>query len=382
MTEQEYLKLAKKYLAGEASPEEYELLRRHNENFQLSEDDWTPEMGEKELIYQQLTESVFDGVEAGLQRRKLWTSYGRIAAVLLVFLAVGIVFWMRKGAASAEIAKAPAKGEKIKPAGNVAYLTLSDGSKVSLGEGEAKLGIEHGIQLKKGADGLLLYDLSHANPEIRDSEPVYNTLTTPKGAHYRLILADGTKVWLNASSSITFPVTFSGDTRDVELSGEAYFEVVENKHKPFTVKTKRTEVKVLGTHFNVSAYADDPITRTTLLEGSVQLKHGTQAALLLPGQKGEVAEGNPALRVAKADLQEAVGWKNGLFIFRDENIVEVMKKVARWYDVQVEFEGNVKTKAFGGTVSRFKDITEILDLMQLAGGIHYKIEGRRVVIMD
>jgi transmembrane sensor len=167
----------------------------------------------------------------------------------------------------------------------------------------------------------------------------------------------------------------------VELTGEGYFEVAKNPSKPFQVHAGGTVVQVLGTHFNINSYQDNKAVVATLLEGSIRMQKGETTTLLTPGQQGSVANGADAIKVEKADLKEVMGWKNGFFVFHDEDIATVMRQVSRWYDVDVEYMEDVKDREFGGTVSRYKDVTELLNNMELTEAIHYKIVGRRVLIM-
>jgi ferric-dicitrate binding protein FerR (iron transport regulator) len=217
--------------------------------------------------------------------------------------------------------------------------------------------------------------------QTNSSADVINTITTPRGGQYQVILSDGTKVWLNSATSLRFPVAFTGNSRNVELNGEAYFEVTKNAEKPFTVQANGTTTQVLGTHFNVNAYNDNAEVTTTLLEGSVRLQKGRTNAMLVPGEQGTILNNGISIAIKTADIEEVMAWKKGYFIFHDENIINIMKQVSRWYDVDVEYENGVKDKEFGGTVSRYKDITELLNNMELTQAIHYKLEGRRLYIM-
>jgi ferric-dicitrate binding protein FerR (iron transport regulator) len=212
--------------------------------------------------------------------------------------------------------------------------------------------------------------------------PEINTITTPRGGQYQVILEDGTKVQLNAASSIKFPEFFNGANREIELDGEAYFEVAKDKAHPFIVKANGTQVQVFGTHFNINAYSDNPDITTTLLEGSVKMSKGTAAVMLLPGQQGIVNQNGSSIKVSQADIEANMAWINGFFIFHDQNIINIMRQVSRWYDVDIQYQdAEVQENEFGGTISKYKDIKELLDNIKLTGSIHYKIEGRRVIIM-
>ena len=196
------------------------------------------------------------------------------------------------------------------------------------------------------------------------------------------MLPDGTKVWLDAGSSISYPVAFTGNSRRVRLTGQGYFEVAKNKEKPFYVEVNRSEVKVLGTHFNISAYEEDPENTTTLLEGSVQISKNGKAALLQPGQQASIAAGSDHIVVSEANIDDVMAWKNGYFIFNDDDIRGIMRKVSRWYDVDVDYRGDFAGRHFGGTFYRSKGINELLNHLERIGKLHFKVAGRRVTVMD
>src|SRR5690606_94907 len=225
--------------------------------------------------------------------------------------------------------------------------------------------------------------------QIQDAEKItklnsYNILETPRGGQYKLLLPDGTSVWLNSSTTIRFPVEFAGMERRIELSGEAYFEVTPNKAKPFIVVTPEEEVEVLGTHFNVSAYPDE-LSRTTLVEGKVKVSlqeakgRGASSVILLPGQQGIVT--NNGINLQSVTIEDAVAWKNGNFMFNDEEISSVMRKIARWYDVEIVYADPVHQIKIWGSLSRFKDISEVLQVIELTKLVKFKVEGRRVYVM-
>ena len=213
-----------------------------------------------------------------------------------------------------------------------------------------------------------------------NSQPTtYNTLSTPNGGQYQLILPDGSKVWLNASSSIHFPTVFKGNERDVTVTGEVYFEVAKNAAMPFKITVKDMEVQVLGTHFDIMAYDDENAMRTTLLEGSVKVTKGSVNRMLVPGQQSIINE-LPDIKVADADLEEVMAWKNGLFQFNGLDIQTVMRQISRWYDVDVVYEGKIPTGHFTGVVNRSNDISQVLKIMQ-AGGVRFKMDGRKLVVL-
>jgi ferric-dicitrate binding protein FerR (iron transport regulator) len=246
------------------------------------------------------------------------------------------------------------------------------------------LSTQGNIKIVKKADGQVVYAPSTAayTPGQSEKSVTYNTMTTPRGGQYHLVLSDGTQVWLNAASSIRYPTAFNGPEREVEITGEAYFEVATNAIKPFRVVSTGQLVEVLGTHFNISAYADDPIMKTTLITGSIRLGVAKQTAVLKPGQQGFFSRDTKGqLKVKTADLDEVMASKNGYFIFNNENIESIMQKISRWYDVDVSYQGNMKGKESVGAVSRFKDVSEVLRKLEATGIIHFKVEGRKIVVM-
>ena len=265
------------------------------------------------------------------------------------------------------------------PGGNRAILTLANGKTISLtNASNGRLAQEGGISVTKTKDGQLVYATKRGVSD-EDEGAGLNMITTPRGGTYDIVLADGTHIWLNSGSSLTFPSSFTEPERRVQLTGEAYFEVAHNG-KPFKVITATQTVQVLGTHFNIEAYQDEHTVKTTLLEGSVNVLRSNEKLLLAPGQMSVNKEKEP-LYIKKANITEVMAWKDGLFIFDNESIAEVMRKAARWYDVEVRYENGVEEKKLFGTVSRYKTIDELLDNIALAGRIRYRIEGRRIVFM-
>jgi len=273
----------------------------------------------------------------------------------------------------------------IVPGSNKAILTISSNKVIVLGSNVNGLLVKSGsINVRKVHDGELVYRESkaHANLAAASNQPVINTLTTPRGGQYQVVLEDGTKIWLNSASSISYPDKFTGNERHVKLTGEAYFEVAKNKEKPFYVDINNVQVRVLGTHFNIAAYNNDDNITTTLLEGSVRVTKNDGVGLLVPGQQAVVMNNANDIQVSAADVEQAVAWKNGYFVFNDENITDIMKKVSRWCDVDIEYRGNIKDQRFGGIYDRSKSIAELLNHLEKIGNIHFEIEERRIIVME
>lgn len=275
----------------------------------------------------------------------------------------------------------------IHPGGNKAILTLANGKKISLTDANnGQIANQNGIKVTKAANGQLVYtiiDRSESLPGATGSNQIntldFNTIETPKGGQYQVVLPDGSKVWLNAYTSLKFPVSFNNQKeRRVELSGEAYFEVTHNKELPFRVVTNRQTVEVLGTHFNVNAYADDAITKTTLLQGSVRVTAASSKVTLVPGQQAKLTN---TLDVSEANTTEAIAWKNGYFNFDDEKLENIMRSVSRWYNVDVVFEDqSLKKETFGAVTTRFANITTLLKMMEQTGDARFSIQGSTITV--
>lgn len=269
------------------------------------------------------------------------------------------------------------------PGGNKALLTLADGTVIVLDSAaNGQITTQGATMIVKKQDGQLVYDATGNKPV--DGHTTWNTISTPRGGQYQVVLPDGSKVWLNAASSLRFPAGFEGNERRVELSGEAYFEVEKGK-MPFIVKlisganSEAGEVKVMGTHFNINNYADEGSIKTTLLEGMVQVvSHGS--AVLKPGQQAVLTQDARLTVHEDVDVEEAIAWKNGLFQFNDADVQTVMRQITRWYDVEVEYQGSMPTEKFVGEIPRSSAITEVLKMLELSN-VHYKIEGKKITVL-
>lgn len=272
----------------------------------------------------------------------------------------------------------------IHPGGNKAILTLASGKKISLTDaGNGQIANQNGIKVTKAANGQLVYTITGREnlPGASSSNDLdaFNTIETPKGGQYQVVLPDGSKVWLNAYTSLKFPVSFNNQKeRRVELSGEAYFEVAHNKDLPFRVVTARQTVEVLGTHFDVNAYSDDAVTKTTLLQGLVRITAASRSAILNPGQQAKLTG---TLDVSEVNTAEAIAWKNGYFNFDDEKLENIMRSVSRWYNVDVVFEDqSLKKETFGAVTTRFANITTLLKMMEQTGDARFNIQGTTITV--
>ena len=301
------------------------------------------------------------------------------ASILAVIGGAGLYFWnARKAGRDAaggvsEVAVAARKD--LMPGSNKATLLLGDGSAVNLGTvHNGVIRQVAGTRIKK-QDGQLIYAVSAAT-----AAPETNTIETPRGGQYQVVLPDGTKVWLNAATSLTYPTAFTGRDRQVQLKGEAYFEVTENKDKPFVVMVGEMRVNVLGTHFNVMAYDDEGAIKTTLLEGAVSVTKGQASHLLESGQQASLDRLSGVFKMLDVDVNEVVAWKNGVFEPGGETIEPLMREMARWYDVDVEYQGKPTEQHFRGSISRSANASEVFKMLELTGAVHFTIEGKKVIV--
>jgi|SRR5579859_13798 len=301
-----------------------------------------------------------------------------LAAAALLLVAAGIYFWAgyHKEGPVARAKERSMPQNDITPGGNKAILTLANGSSIILDSAkDGSISRQGSASVMKLGDGHLAYTPGSAAADAI----AYNTLSTPRGGRYKVTLSDGTNVWLNAASSIRYPAVFSGKERVVEIRGEAYFEVKKNALMPFIVKVNGAEVQVLGTDFNIMAYEDEQDSRTTLVNGSVIVREGSASEKLKPGQQVRF---NPAEGVKleeDPDLDETLAWRNDLFSFNDADIHAVMRQISRWYDVDIRYEGNVK-QHFDGDLPRDVNVSKVFNMLELTGGVHFRIEGKQIIV--
>ncbi len=272
----------------------------------------------------------------------------------------------------------------LMPGGNKAILMLANGSKIVLDNAKhGKIAEQQNVSISKTQSGQIVYSNNGNAPatdQIASAAIVFNSIITPRGGQYEVVLPDGTKVWLNAASSLKYPTVFSGADRRVELTGEAYFEVAKNAGKPFFVKSATQTVEVLGTHFNVNSYYDEKAVRTTLLEGSVKVNSsaGKLLAKLTPGE--QAVNSAVAINVIHdADVDEAVAWKNGKFMFHDADLQTIMRQLSRWYDVDVEYQGQVPVKHYLGRISRNVPVSQVFLILKTSG-LNFTINGRKIIV--
>jgi transmembrane sensor len=294
------------------------------------------------------------------------TWFRHVAAILLLF-GIGTYFYTKQ--------PAPIKND-ISPGGNQAVLTLSDGSTILLDSAtNGKIAVQAGSSILK-KDGQVVYDPRGQNT----STVIYNTMTTPKGGQYQLTLADGTKVWLNAASSITYPTAFAGNNREVKITGEAYFEVTKDSRRPFLVNINNASaIEVLGTHFNVSAYPDEISVKTTLVEGRVKVTSEKASLTLNPGQQSITTADHIDLE-EHADLESVLAWKNGLFHMQGISIPAIMRELSRWYDIDIVYTSSVSQTLITGEIPRNMKLSSVLRILE-ENDVHTKIEGRKLTVL-
>lgn len=261
--------------------------------------------------------------------------------------------------------------QDLPPGGDKAVLLLADGRQLVLDSMQGDI-------LQQG--GLRVVNEQHTlRYDGQDSEAVFHTLRTPKGGQYSLVLPDGSKVWLNAASSIRFPTAFHGPERRVDITGEAYFEVAHNAAKPFRVNAGDVTVDVLGTHFNVSAYTEEGGIATTLLEGSVKVSNANGRLTIKPGQQALVTLNNKLSIISDVDLEEVMGWKAGVFEFKDEPIEAIMQEVARWYNAEVKYEGKINYH-FNASIERNVPVSKLLHFLELTNRVHFTIQDKTIIV--
>ena len=314
------------------------------------------------------------------ERRPLKTVYLQrwAAAVLLLLLAGGAWFLWKMKAGPQPLAAATALKKDVSPGTSKAMLTLGDGSTIELDSTlKGRLPQQGSVQLQL-RPGLLKYG---KNGQPAGSNVAYNVLRTPKGGQYRLELPDGSKVWLNAASSLRFPTVFAGPERRVELSGEAYFEIARNARQPFFVDVNKASVAVLGTSFNIMAYANEAAIKTTLLEGAVKVSRESASSILKPGEQSLLDANGKMQVIEKADIDLAVAWKNGLTSFKSADIKTIMRQVERWYDIEVVYSGPVPERSFTGDIPRDANLSELLRLLEISR-IHFRMDQRKLIVMQ
>lgn len=379
--------LLQKYLDGQCSPEEIATLYSwlltsdaHRPLLAVMQQDYERIMQERAMV----PEEVSDRIEARLLQsiqvtkekvvpmRVSFRWAWRIAATVALLVATGITFFyaLRKPAGPLT---APPLMADVMPGTNKAVLTLADGSVVTLDSAGRKV-IQQGATVVKQQNGQLQYAAAGSNAPIG-----YNTLKVPRGGQFTIVLPDGTQAWLNSASSLRYPTAFTSNNRTVELEGQGYFEVKQNAKQPFIVKVNTIEVQVLGTAFDIMAYADEATVNTTLLNGMVKVKQGKTEKYLHPGDQAAVDNSTGKISVYPVDVAGVTAWKTGFFEFDNANINVIMRQLARWYDIEIDTK-NADNRLFGGRINRSLPLSEMLKLLETSGA-KFNLEGRRLTVI-
>jgi ferric-dicitrate binding protein FerR (iron transport regulator) len=401
-----FQELLDKYLTGRLTEQErnrfYELLNDPEHNRQLAaiidkelyEHTFESEPDNKLLAA--IQQNLHSGIQAEKEKRAKVIRLTRRLAVasVLVIGICGVAWWWltaKKPTPNEIVQEKPVNDKNaITPGGNKAILKLSDGREIVLDSvANGALAQQGNSQVTKTKSGELVYEVTAQNsggPLTTHQSPLaYNTIATPRGGQYQLVLADGSKVWLNASSSLRYPTAFTGKERRVELTGEGYFEVAKNASMPFHVQVNQMDVEVLGTHFNINAYDDESAVKTTLLEGSVKVVKRETAnvkenpIVLQPGQQAEMKPHSPLAINHSPNIEEVMAWKNGLFQFKAAGIETVLRQAARWYDVEFVYKGNIPEK-FSGQISRSANAEQLLKILELTGKVKFEINGKTIIV--
>jgi transmembrane sensor len=398
-----FQKLIRKYLEGKASASEAEFVESYYRHFDGREMEASLYGERQQAIEDHILEQLngrmdqairMDRPEPGtivpLYRKPVL----RAAAAAAVLLLAAGSHWYFGGTTNKQQARVQTLKADIAPGGNKATLTLANGQTVILDSlSNGSLAQQGHSTVMKLAGGQVAYVAQPGNNdqanagggrpgENRGNEgpALYNTLTTPIGGQYKITLPDGTRAWLNSESSIRYPTAFTGQERRVEVTGEAYFEIKENPHMPFTVEARGTSVQVLGTHFNVMAYGDEASVNTTLLEGKVRVLSAKGTAVLKPGEKAIVSDASPGISVMEADTDRETAWIDGFFEFDQTDLPTLMRQLKRWYGIQPVYQSNGNGRLFGGRINRNLNLSEALHLLE-GNGIHFSIEGKKLIVL-
>ncbi len=388
MDKKDFQKLLDKYIAGEASMEEEQRLLNFYGSFQKpsESDQELDQIGDN--IFERIQETIHPVEEEQHSYRFYYLKSISIAAMILLAITTGIYFYSNRDLAEPEhFAEIDVRND-IAPGYNKAILTLSDGSKISLDDAANGLLASQGnIAITKTENGQIVYENNNIDrTKFMANRSVTNTIQTPKGGKYQVRLPDGSKVWLNSASTLSYPTTFAGNERKVQLKGEAYFEISPNKNIPFRVQSGNQIVEVLGTHFNINSYDDEDYVKTTLLEGSVKVILNSKpnvisnTRLLKPGEQSLTKFSRSDIRIENADTEKAVAWKNGYFKFRNTPIREIMREIERWYDVELVYEGKMPTDEFTGFISNDVKISAVLKIMEESGGVKFTVKGKKLKV--
>jgi len=374
--------LLDRYLSGACSVEEQLIVekwleRQHQANNEWSQMDASAKAAWMANLHQDLQQTINGGASTLPLYRRLSFRL-TVAAAIILLAGTGAWWFLHRPSDRPAVAATTSPANDVQPGGNKAILTLANGSTIILDSvANGSLAQQGRTAVLKTANGQLAY----APEGTKTTDVLYNMLATPKGGQYQLVLPDGSKVWLNAASSIRYPTAFVGGERRVTITGEAYFEIKENAAMPFVVAANnKGEIKVLGTQFNVNAYDDEPVAKTTLLEGSVLVEKNAEKVLLRPGQQAQLTKAGSLSIIKDADIEETVAWKNGKFSCRNMALEDIMRQVARWYNVEVVYEDRI-TEHYTVSVDRSLPVSSLFTSLEQSEGVHFKIEGKKVTVV-
>jgi transmembrane sensor len=381
MTKELFLVILTNYLEGNATKEEKDFLYAYY-NFFMADVDVIALLDEKQK--DRLKSSMklnidhyIDSEIKPVKKINIWPRIAAAASIILV-LSFGGYLLLHKPKPQ-QIVHIQHNQNDIAPIGYKATLTLSGGRQIVLdAKHNGQLAQQKNMVISQATNGIVTYSPNQQNNST-DNSLVYNTMTTG-GGQYSLQLSDGTKVWLNSASSITYPVAFTGKDRKVEVTGEVYFEVAHNKAKPFSVTTHGQTIEVLGTHFNINAYDDEAQMQTTLLEGSIKISKADHFTTLTPGQQAQIRFDSDNIKISSvADVEQAIAWKNGLFSYDQTDLREVMRQLARAYEVKIEYEGKIPPRTFTGKIHRNISASEVLDILKFMR-INFRLENKKIIV--
>ena len=346
-----------------------------------------------------LEDKIFNYIQFGIKEQfKKESTLNRIpylqiaASILVIFLFSTTIYFYRSSIASKSqlpIVQGVAKIEDKQPAKNIAILTLGNNSQIVLDEAtNGEIAQESGVSILKTDKGELIYKIRNSNNLSNNDLNKYNTISTPMGGKFKVILPDGSLVVLNAASTLKYPLHFDEKLRKVSFTGEAYFEIAklvdkQKKRIPFYVYSNNQIVEVLGTHFNINSYDNEEYSKTTLLEGSVKIineKSTATAKILKPGQQAVIKRGDVQTKILIADEAQALAWKDGYFLFKNTNIKDVVNELERWYNVDIQYDDAMEFENITGYISRNVKISSVLKMLQLSGIVNYEISGSKIII--
>lgn len=377
MTKEQLGILIRKYLSGTATADETEKVEQWYQDYGHNLEVYVG--NEEEASEQELHDKILNRLRTTLHGAPkaivtpMWKKLAAAASIAMVLAAGGWYFIQNRSTDKTQVARQT----EVSPGFEQAILTTSDGRKIELGSNSQQpINEKNGVVISNDGHQLTYASSSTGNTVF------FNTLEVPRKGVYSLELADGTKVWLNSLSSLTYPTSFPGRERRVSIKGEAYFEIAKNPRQPFIVDVEGGQaIEVLGTRFNVNAYTNEQQISTTLLEGAVRVKAGDQLQKLSPGQEAQFSLSNKTLHVrSNADANDVISWKNGFFVCNGKDLQAILRQVMRWYDIDVAYQGEIRPESFVGTISRNMNLSELLEVLEITG-VHFSLQGKTLTVL-